>query len=308
MIFPELRQGLKRGYKKGEMAGNVAEKHLGQYRHSVFDPRFFRDITQGIEEVAPVKGPVEMAGAYGARLATDLGSDSSRQYFWRYNHPMAVAQLAGEGLIGKQGMAKMKQMTPTQRAGIMATTIGMPAFASTGTFDVTNLGELGRPRGFAQIHPEQGADDRRYTTQPGLEVFERLVLGRRGKPLKYETAKQEIPDLTPQRYGEFMRQYYGDKGLTGLGLLKFTGKNLEGYPEGRILGFPVGLQAVGAVTGGGLAAKRALAKPGIKPRGVALRGGLGALAGMAAGKVTNTAIAAANRPSYPSTLEYQQRM
>ena len=35
-------------------------------------------------------------------------------------------------------------------------------------------------------------------------------------------------------------------------------QNIEGYPEARILGFPVGLQAAGALTGGVLAAQQVL--------------------------------------------------
>ena len=32
--------------------------------------------------------------------------------------------------------------------------------ATMGTMDLTNLGELGRPKGFAQGHTELGAEDR----------------------------------------------------------------------------------------------------------------------------------------------------
>ena len=303
-MLQQIKKGLTSGYQKGEKATKLAKDTLGAYRHSVFDPRFFKDVTQGTEGLETVKGPAEFLGAYAARVATDLGSDSSRQFMWRYNHPMAVAQLAGDALIGKEGMAKINQMTPTQKAGIMATTVGMPAFASMGTFDLTNPGELFRPKGYAQNYAEVGSEDRRKTGQPGLELVERTVLGRRGRPLKYETAKEEIPNLTPQKYGKFMGQYYQDKGLTGLGLLKFTGENLEGYPEGRILGFPIGIQGVSAVAGGGIAARQALKTTNIKPRGIAARGGMGALVGMAAGKLANMTIAAANRPQYPPTLEY----
>ena len=43
-----------------------------------------------------------------------------------------------------------------------------------------------------------------------------FFLGRRGRPLKYETAKQDIPDLTPERYSNVMRTQYQDRGLLGL--------------------------------------------------------------------------------------------
>ena len=66
------------------------------------------------------------------------------------------------------------------------------------------------------------------------------------------------------------------------------------------------MQGVAAVAGGGLGARAGLRKAGATPRGIALRGGVGALAGMAVGKATNMAIASANRPKYPSTYEYTQ--
>ena len=316
MIPTGLRESLKQGYRKGEKASDIAQKHLGQYRHSVFDPRFARDMSKGMEDIPQgektIKGtrklnnPAEFLGAYANRMATDIGLDSSRQFLWRYNHPMALAELAGNTVIGKEGMKRIKELSPTERAGIMSASIGMPAFASMGTIDVTNPGELFRPKGYTQNYAGVGSEDRRKTEQPGLEALDRFVLGRRGKPLKYSEAKKDIPNLTPQKYGEFLRGYYQDKGLTGLGLLKFTGENLEGHPEARVLGFPIGLQGVAAVAGGGLGARAGLNRAGATPRGIALRGGLGALAGMAVGKATNMAIASANRPKYPSTYEYTQ--
>jgi hypothetical protein len=318
-------QDIKEGYKVGERATYDAKKRRGSYRHSVFDPRFAKDMFEGTEgyttqEGAKVSGtrklknPAEFLGAYGARLATDLGSDASRQFLWRYNHPMALAELAGNTVIGEEGMARLDSLTPTQKAGIMSVSVGMPAFASMGTIDATNPGELFRPKGYSQNYPGVGSDDRRKTQQPGIEAIDRFVLGRRGKPLKYEDAKKDIPNLTPQKYGEFLRNHYQDRGLTGLGLFKFTGENLEGHPEARVLGFPIGLQGVAAVTGGALGARTGLnpradsrgIKPLIKPRNIALRGGIGALGGMAVGKLTNMAIASANRPKYPSTYEYTQ--
>ena len=77
-----------------------------------------------------------------------------------------------------------------------------------------------------------------------MELFERFFLGRRGRPLKDETAKKDIPDLTPERYGQAMRSQYQDRGVLGFGLLKGTTANIEGYHEIRVGGFHVGLQAL----------------------------------------------------------------
>ena len=144
-------------------------------------------------------------------------------------------------------------------------------------------------------------------------MFERFFLGRRGRPLKYETAKQDIPDLTPQRYAKALRNQYQDRGVLGMGLLKGTTENIEGYPEIRVVGFPVGLQAVGA-TAGGIAGGRTAQKLGlinpiasrksiIKGAAVTLAGSLG---GAATGKTLNMAIASANRPKYLTTSDYMQ--
>ena len=92
-------QGLKTGFRKAE---DVMTRKQ-DYRHSVLDPRFFKDVTKGlkIEDPAtgkkkvvtePVKNPAEFAGAYAARLMTDVGTDGTRQFYWRYNHPLAIAE------------------------------------------------------------------------------------------------------------------------------------------------------------------------------------------------------------------------
>ena len=81
---------VKGGWEIGKEAANINEKVKSQYRHSVFDPRFARDMSKGMEDIAQgektVKGtrklnnPAEFLGAYANRVATDLGSDSSRQF------------------------------------------------------------------------------------------------------------------------------------------------------------------------------------------------------------------------------------
>jgi hypothetical protein len=110
--------------------------------------------------------------------------------------------------------------TPTQRAAISLAGVGVPVGASLGTFDITNIGELGRPKGFAQTYAEQGSEDRRQTGQVAPELLDRFVLGRQGRPLKFETAKEDIPDLTKQRYANYMNFLYNEKGPLGVGVVK----------------------------------------------------------------------------------------
>ena len=250
----------------------------------------------------------EFLGAYAARVSTDILSDGTRQFYWRYNHPLAIGQKIVEQAVPQLGDIK----SPVQRA-LVTGAVGAPTAASLGIFDVTNPGELFRPKGYSQSYAEKGSQDRRKTAEPGMELFERFFLGRRGRPLKYETAKKDIPDLTPERYGQAMRSQYQDRGVLGLGLLKGTTANIEGYPEIRVVGFPVGLQAVGA-TAGGIAGLKTAASQNLltnrgsktqrfKAAGMTLAGALG---GAATGKTLNMAIASANRPKYLTTSDYMQ--
>ena len=249
--------------------------------------------------------PAQAVGALGARILTDLTNDGTRGVYWRYNHPLAILEKGIEKTIGKE---TYKELGPL-KTGLIGSSIALPVTALAGSYDITNVGELFRPKGYAQSYAAEGSDDRRESSQPATELFERFFLGRSGRPLKYETAKEDIPSLTPERYGNFMRNYYQDKGL--LGLVKYTPENLEGVPEVRMLGYPVNLASAGAATGGLLAAGAAIrTSPGPKQafrRGIA-GGAAGSLTGAAIGGAINAAIAQGNRPKLPTLAEYQQDM
>jgi len=324
-LFPER---VKKGFQAGvELMSPQAQKELvdeGGERilssisnYSTFAPRFKKELAE-TKGITFRETPQEFVGAYAARLLTDVGTDSTRHLYWRYNHPMAIA----DAIVEKAAGPTYQQLNPTQKATI-GLAVGAPTAASLGVFDITNPGELFRPKGFAQTYSELGEEDRRKTSQPGLELVERMFLGRQGRPLKYETAKQDIPDLTPERYGQYMKGFYQDKGITGLGLIKFTPENLQGEPEARIVGFPIGLQSVGALAGGTLGLQQGLKSQTITkqlgkqtltqvaPGGTRKTAAFtlaGSLAGALLGNLTNKAIAAAqnNPEKLPSTLEYQQ--
>jgi len=292
--------------------------------HSVFSKDYYKDITQGNVAIgtrargnpysasgarkadyvtSPITfkdNPAQFLGAYGARLLTDAGTDSSRKFYWRYNHPMAIAEKVVEQAVPALGKIK----SPLARSAI-ALGVSAPVASSLGVFDITNPGEQFRPKGYAQKYSEKGADDRRETAQAPMELVDRVILGRQGQPLKYETAKEDIPDLTKERYSKVMRNYYQDKGLLG-GLLKVTDENIQGVPEARIVGFPVGLQAAGALTGGILGAQQSVGKQGISNRRAAARTAAGALAGATVGNIINRGIASLrnNPEQLPDTLEY----
>ena len=323
-----------RKFKQDFMTGVDAQDRInismGKYRNTIFDPKVNKAAREGYEGVAatdfvskatgqvyqkgdPVqvskaKSAAEYLGRYSAQLATDILSDGTRQFYWRYNHPLAIGQKVIEQNL--KGLKSLK--SPLDRA-LIGGAVGAPIAASLGIYDITNPGELFRPKGYAQSYAEKGSEDRRKTAEPGLEAFERFFLGRRGRPLKYETAKQDIPSLTPQRYAKAMRSQYQDRGVLGLGLLKGTTENLEGYPEVRVVGFPVGLQAVGAaaggIAGGKTAQKLGLISPLASRRGIVKGAAVtlaGSLGGAATGKTLNMAIASANRPKYLTTEDYMK--
>lgn len=246
------------------------------------------------------KTPMEFLGAYSARLATDLTNDGTRTLFWRYNHPNAIADISAARAIGKE---TRERLGPLQ-VGLATTAVLAPAHAMSGAYNPLNIGEVGRPAGFTQTYAEEGSEDRRKTEQPVLEAFERFFLGRTGRPLAYEEAKKDIPDLTPERYGNFLRSYYQDRGL--MGIVKATPENLQGVPEMRMLGYPVTIPSALGVAGGvaGLAASRLSSRP-VSALGLAARGLAGSLGGIAAGSVINEVIAAGNRPKLPTVAEYE---
>lgn len=125
--------------------------------------------------------------------------------------------------------------------------------------------------------------------------------------MKYETAKEDIPSLTPERYGNYMRNYYQDKGF--LGIVKGTSENLEGVPEARMLGYPITIPSVTTAVGGIVGASAAIrSAPLVKnafKRGLA-GAVLGSGAGVIAGNLANATLAA--KPvenQLPTTAQYE---
>jgi hypothetical protein len=296
-----------RGFKKADLVQQRMIRDGVGYGQSVLDPRFKAKVAE--KGISAKTTPAQFLGAYTSRTLIDVNNDGTRTYWWRYNHPLAIAsrgmELAG---INQQSLGG-----PSAAAAI-SLGIALPAIATAGTYDITNPGEQFRPKGYAQSYAEEGSEDRRETAQPTQELFERFFLGRTGKPLKYETAKQDIPSLTPERYGNYMQFLYQDKGLLDLGILKGTTENLEGKPEIRLLGFPATLPMAGGFAAGtatALAANKAMSdvKPSPGKAGkVALAGAAGSMLGIALGNMLNAAIATANRPQLTESSEYVENL
>jgi len=300
----QIGRDVKQGFQTADVVQRrdyaQTKKQGGYYGESLLDPKFKKSIAA--EGITARETPAQFAGAYTNRLLIDLANDGTRTHWWRWNHPLAVAQKVVE-----VGVDPKVVQSPAARSAVILG-VAAPAVASAGAYDITNLGELGRPKGFAQTYAGLGSEDRRKTEQPGQELFERFFLSRTGRPLKYATAKEDIPDLTPQRYGNYMKFLYQDKGLLDLGVVKGTMENLQGVPEVRMLGYPVTLPMVAGFATGPVSATIA-GRTGKTPAQRAVRAIAGGLAGSAGGvglgNVVNQQIAAANRPKLPTTQQYQ---
>lgn len=266
-------------------------------RAVVKDPDYYAGLrAQGI---TAKEAPAQFAGAVTARLAGDVIADESRGLYWRYNHPLAIA----DKLLQK-GIDPGDVLGPYGRGAVGLAAI-QPAIALTGAYNPLNISELGRPIGYKQNVPDP--EDPTKTLEPGTELFQRFFQGRQGRPLAFEKAQEEIPTLTKGRYANYMNYLYNDPGPIGkltLGTIKATPENLEGVPEVRIFGYPMTIPSVTALAGG-LAGAKAGIKMGsgadVDIRGsrtkATLRGLAGGVIGSAAGAVlgvlTNQVIAAA---------------
>jgi hypothetical protein len=327
MANTPLRQGVRGGYQAAKELLKNLDQDSNRYKRNVFyDPEFKQGLqTAGINIK---ETPGAFLGAYAARLGADLTTDELRSFYWGMSHPAELADRAFKATVDPKG-----QLGRYGR-GIVALAAVQPALALTGAYNPLNIGELGRPTGYKQNEPDP--EDPTKTTEPATELFQRFFQGRTGRPLAYEKAKEEIPDLTKQRYANYMNFLYNDPGPIGkatMGLVKVTPENLQGDPEARILGYPVSIPSVGALAGGIAGARigvtsspsvvqtvqpsllagqkaevsRAMTKrtPSIV-RGLA-GGAVGSAAGAIIGTLTNQAIAAAGNSmsKLPTQQEYQ---
>jgi hypothetical protein len=299
-MIPQQVKNLGSALKQGFLASEEISTGLKEVYPTTLAPRFKSKLKQ--EGISLRETPAQFLGAFSARVLTDLTNDGTRGVYWRYNHPLAIAEKAIEKAIGEKAYGELGPL----KTGLIGLGIAAPAVAAAGAYDITNIGQQFRPKGFTQQYAEEGSEDRRESSQPVPELFERFFLGRTGRPLKYETAKEDIPDLTPERYGNYLRNYYQDRGF--LGLIKATPENLEGVPEVRVLNYPVTIPMVAGLAGGVAATALATRAGGDKAKTfkrAGIGGALGSIGGVIVGNVINNEIAKANRPQLPTIGEYQ---
>jgi hypothetical protein len=325
-----MAQPLYKGFSGGVQAAKNLMSQLGQkranYGRNVFyDPEFKQSLTRA--GITARESPAAFAGAYTTRLLGDITTDESRKFYWRMNHPLAIADETLQRVVDPRN-----QLGPYGR-GIVGLAAVQPAVALTGAFNPLNIAELGRPTGYKQNVPDR--EDPTKSIEPGNELFQRFFQGRTGRPLAFDKAREEIPDLTKARYANYMNFLYNDPGVIGkatLGVVKITPENLQGDPEARLLGYPVSIPSVTSLAGGVTGARLGISQSPttekiIQPSLLAgqkadvtrvmgkrspalLRGLAGGAAGAAVGAVTgvlaNQAISAAgNAMRLPTQNQYQ---
>tara|TARA_R100000995_G_scaffold72113_1_gene40823 strand:+ start:305 stop:1375 length:1071 start_codon:yes stop_codon:yes gene_type:complete len=294
---------------------------------TAYDPQFKKFLkTAGVDKDKPLK----LGGAYLARALGDITTDETRKFYWRFNHPLAIAdEMLQKTVDPTKSLNRYEQ-------GIIGLAALQPAVAVTGAYDPTNLLELGRPKGFKQNNPTQ--EDKTKTVNPSTELFQRFVQGRTGRPLKFSDAQKEIPNLTKKRYANYLNFLYNNPDPLGKatgGFIKTTGENLQGNPEARFLGYPVSIPSVTSAVGGIAGARMAIASsPDVqkikqesllkeqkvktelavpqtaskrrKLMGRAMVGGIaGAVPGIIAGKLINQALSRSELDKQPTMHPYK---
>ena len=121
---------LKKDYLKGWATAAQQMSQAKDYSHTIFGPKFHQELREGYKGKAygipgkdrsrqytvipqrdPIKieeNPVQFAGAMGARFLTDIGTDSTRRFYWHYNHPLPIADKVAEQIIGADAAAELR--------------------------------------------------------------------------------------------------------------------------------------------------------------------------------------------------------
>ncbi|MEM9482130.1 MAG: hypothetical protein AAGA83_00405 [Cyanobacteria bacterium P01_F01_bin.116] len=209
------------------------------------------------------KDPVSRVGYHAGRIGADIAGDHSRGTYWRWNHPLAVTQWAGQNVATKAGLSA----GAAAAAGIGLTQV---LELASGNMDLRNLDESGRPMGYSAIFtsekeeydPETGQTktvvDRTTTSNPVAEFGARYFLGRTGNLLPWDDFKKERPDITPEEYQRYQASnrnptFFGLEetnplksgllgGLTGAALAarKSGPRNFQSIGKSALIGSAIG--------------------------------------------------------------------
>jgi hypothetical protein len=218
----DLQTGWKQGTEQAIEGGDGSVFSNPQYQEE-----FKKSAPQGI-------------GYAAGRMAGDWGSDGSRGQWWRYNNLQAIASEAG-----KAAGEKWAGISPADKrtAMFLGTIPGLALVSTSGNFDLTNIGELGRTPGYAAVFPDE--EDPTKSTNPVGELAARYVLGHRGSILPVQKFLEERPEMTALDHRQ-IREFQRDKGIGGVGVLSATADGDRNNPEIKFLGFNAPIDALGA--------------------------------------------------------------
>lgn len=162
------------------------------------------------------RDPIVENAAYGAgRLAGSFMNDSMRSWYWRFNHPLGIANSLGREIPRKAGLVNHKGKVLPGAAVAAAFGVTTALDLASGNTDITNLDEGGRPKGYSALFASP--EDPTKSTNLAVEVPVGYLTGRKGKLLPWETFSQERPDVTPEEYQEYKTyQGFNTPGLLGL--------------------------------------------------------------------------------------------
>lgn len=305
---------------------DVSDNRLASLvRNSALNPEGYGAVFKDSQLNAGAK-----ASYVAGRVAHDVLSDGTRVPYWALNHPLAITGVFGDEATAAAGLLpdykaarkdnkhlskevidedfsrKMgySHANHFEGAPLALARYAIPAMAATamvqasGNHNMLNALGGGRPAGFKAVFDSD--EDSRVSTNPVLEAAVRYMFGRTGRLLPWQEFTEERPDVSPEDYKSYGAYQY-DKGPGGVGLIKGTGRNIDGEPEFTMMGFRVPFSA-GTATGGAMIGAIAGARelqgkipqdlPGMKPQGHRRLAGaaIGALLGSLSGKAGGEAI------------------
>lgn len=170
-VLDDLIEGFKSDFNTARLGRHAVYENLGK--------------SQG-------RTAAQNIGGFVGRVASDVVGDETRNWIWRNNHPLGISSFAGSDTLKVTGMP-----VGYQALGGAALALGVMPIAS-GNFDIGNLGEFGRSKGYQALFADP--TDKTKTTNPLGEFTGRYFFGRKGNILPYEELVKERPDVTPEMY------------------------------------------------------------------------------------------------------------
>jgi hypothetical protein len=208
-IRKRFQDGLSVGIGSGEFEPILGRKDRGLMPWEDSAKRF------GTSDIQPDTPIVDRAAYYAGRVGGTIATDNARSWFWRYNHPLAIAKDLGSGIAKKAGL-----VNAVGKGAVVPAILGGFGLATaldvfSGNTDPTNFDEAGRPKGYSALFPSP--EDPTKSTNLPVEAIAGYVTGRKGKLLPWEQFHEERPDVSPERYQKYKEyQSHNTSGLFGL--------------------------------------------------------------------------------------------